>query len=100
MKRKRFKDVHNPEGEAKLSKFVPGEAAMDRHARRLGENLNARHVAKEWAEKNGLHLTVTNHGHHWSFYEFDAVEGDPQLFEWLLPHYNHEYGSDSSLPHP
>jgi len=29
-----------------------------------------------------LQLKISNDGHHWSFYAFNAAPGDKQLFEW------------------
>lgn len=51
----------------KISKFIPGEAAKDRHARRLGLNLSYEDEWREWREQRGVWMTVTNQGHHWKF---------------------------------
>lgn len=78
----KYKDQVKPEGKPVIVKRRRGEPPLERHRRRKKENLKVAEVAREWAEKNGLSLSITNQGHHWSFYEFDAIEGDPQLFEW------------------
>lgn len=58
---------------SKLVPFIPGEAASDRHGRRLVFNLRREHLVKDWATKCGINLWISNRGHHWRFKKGKAI---------------------------
>ena len=54
-------------GRSRLIPFRNGEAATDRHSRRLRENVAAAEELRAWCAEHGIDMTVTNGGHHWQF---------------------------------
>lgn len=81
MTRKRYKDREFV-GRSTICPRIRGEDHSQRHIRRKETNLELEDRVREWTRNNGLFLRITNNGHHWSFYAFDANEKEPQLFEW------------------
>lgn len=67
MSRNRYQDQRNAPTPATLIKYIPGEAAMNRHARRLSLNLSGEQAMRDWAIEKELALRIQNKGHHWLF---------------------------------
>jgi hypothetical protein len=64
-KRKKYRDkVKVP---SRLIKFIPGESAPERHARRLAFAMSLKEQADELCKRAGLTLEIKNDGHHWIF---------------------------------
>jgi hypothetical protein len=54
-------------GRSQLVPFRPGEAAMERHDRRLSVALDCEAIMRAWAAERGLTVRILNRGHHWLF---------------------------------
>lgn len=66
-KRNRIRDARKAEIAPQVVQFDPTEHYADRHRRRLSTNLEFEPAVREWCEKHGVDLRVTNEGHHWQF---------------------------------
>ena len=64
-------------GPSEVAPFVPGESAMERHARRKGIALASVPAFESWCEANDWKIEVKNNGHHWIM-----VHRDGTLAEW------------------
>ena len=52
------------------SRHVPyrqNESWQQRHERRLQFNVGREEAVRAWAQRHGIQLVISNHGHHWRF---------------------------------
>lgn len=66
-RRHRYHDRKKAPVPATLIRYIPGEAPINRHARRLALNLSGEAEVRGWSDENGLTLRIKNQGHHWIF---------------------------------
>ena len=60
----KYKDVKST-GRSTICPYVKGEAAGDRHRRRLKTSMDGYVETSAWCDEHGVRLKVTNGGHHW-----------------------------------
>lgn len=68
----KFKDKHKPEVKATECKYKRGEHWKDRHRRRERTANKSEADLREWCDKNGISLKITNGRKHWHIREAGA----------------------------